>query len=164
MKKWLTIVAFLLAGSKAQAIPACDGIDLQELKDRLLKEVHNEQDYKALKPYKWKICVRTLGTTLFKIEKDKADKIKEEQAETTKDEEGEGKSKENEDVSANSNDQRDKSKKEESTEDKDTLDENKDTNQNQEEGNKPEENKLSAIEMDIANHYLHKIYPHYPSP
>jgi|GEM_PF-3378566 len=159
MKKWLTIAAFLLASSQTQAIPACDGIDLQELKEQLLKDVHNEHDYKALKSYKWKICIRTLGTTLYKMEKDKADKIKEEQAEAAQGgEEGE----KNEDVNANNNDKPDNSKKEESTEDKDTPSENKDTNQNQEEGNKPEENKLSAIETDIANHYLHQIYPRYP--
>lgn len=162
MKKWLTLAAFLLAASKTQAVPACDGIDLQDLKERLLKEIHNEHDYKALKSYKWKICIRTLGTTLYKIEKDKADKIKEEQAEAAENGEEGGKSEEseNKDVSVNGDDKPDNTKKEESTEGKDTPDENKDTSQ--EEGNKPEENKLSAIETDIANHYLHRIYPRYP--
>ena len=84
MKKWLTIVTVVLTCSKTHAIPACEGIDLAELKERLIREVHNEQDYKAFKPSKWKICVRTLATTLYKQEQDKADQIKEEKAETDK--------------------------------------------------------------------------------
>ena len=192
MKKWLTITALLLTSSEAQAIPACEGIDLTELKERFLSEVHNEHDYKAFKPYKWKICARTLGTTLYKEEKDKADKIKEAQAakdnedankeeedKENKKEEGE---KEGEDESEGAS-KEDKVKPDENKkivikEGESKLDENPDENKeagekegggkDKEDDNKTDETKkdkkFSVVETDIANHYLHRVYPHYPSP
>lgn len=139
MKKWLITTALVLTCSRAYAIPACEGIDLADLKERFIREVHNEHDYKTFKPSKWKICVRTLATTLYKQEKDKADQIKEEKAETDKSDENENKE---------APDEPDDSKKD--------IDEEKE--------NKPEKNKFSTLETDIAHHYLRRIYPNYPSP
>ncbi|MGV8948060.1 MAG: hypothetical protein ACOH2E_01645 [Candidatus Paracaedibacter sp.] len=139
MKKLLIIMSLGLTCSRIHAIPACDGIDLAELKERFIREVHNEQDYKAFKPSKWKICVRTLATTLYKQEKDKADQIKEEKAETDKSD-----GDENKEAPSEPDDSK-----------KDTKEENE---------NKPEENKFSPLETDIAHHYLRRIYPNYPSP
>ena len=134
IKKWVIIATFFFVPLKVQAIPACDGIDLAELKEKFLKEVHNEQEYKAFKPYKWKICARTLGTTLYKENKEKADKAKEGKAEADN-----------------------------SDEDKNKPDENQEESKKEDE-NKPDKNKFSAVETDIANHYLHRIYPNYPLP
>jgi hypothetical protein len=134
MRKWLMTIVLLLASSQTQAIPACDGIDLAELKERFISEVHNEHEYKAFKPYKWKICARTLGTTLYKEEKDKAEKTKEEKAETD-------------------NSDEDKNKPDANQEDEKEKDESK-----------PDEKAFSAIETDIAHYYLHRIYPNYPLP
>jgi hypothetical protein len=139
MKKWLITTTLILACSKTHAIPACEGIDLAELKERFIREVHNEQHYKAFKPSKWKICVRTLATTLYKQEKDKADQITEEKSETDKSDRGENKEAPGEPEDSK----------------KDTKEENE---------NKPEENKFSPLETDIAHHYLRRIYPNYPSP
>lgn len=79
-----------------------------------------------------------METTLYKAEKDKADKIKEEQAEAPTDNEA--------------GDKPDENKEGTDKENGNNTDENK------------KDKKLSIIETDIANHYLHRIYPNYPLP